>query len=144
MTFIPANFDDAIESQPVAAGRYELQIMECKQTVSGPNSKNPGAPQFRVTIAFTDPDLNAPNLTQFISLPAENDEVRTAQYKVLLLKRFLELFRIPYDRGGIDTERMAMDMVGCTATAEVQLTEPDPENGNVYNRLVVPRIRDER
>ena len=38
--------------------------------------------------------------------------------------------------------RLAMEMVGATANAEVNLSDPD-DNGNVYNRLVVPRIREE-
>ena len=142
MTYIPVNFDEAIESVPVASGKYELQITECKQTVSGPNSNNPGSPMFRVSLAFTG-DVSAPNISQFVSLPNEHDEPKSANYKVLLLKRFLVLFNVKFDPRGIDTERMAMDMVGATAFVEVQQTEAD-DNGNVYNRLVVPRIRDER
>lgn len=141
MTFIPCNFDDAVEPQPVSSGRYNLQITGCEVAKTGPNSKVPGSPQFRVSIGFLD-EPNAPNITQFISLPNEQDEAKSANFKVLLLKRFLTLFRVPFDASGIDTERMAMDMVGATANAEVQLSEPD-DNGNVYNRLVVPRIREE-
>jgi hypothetical protein len=141
MTFIPVNFDDAVEAQPAAAGRYALQILKSEVTVSGEKSKNPGSPQFRVTIGFETED-NVPNITQYISLPAENDEPKSAQYKVLLLKRFLEAFNIPYDQNGIDTERMAMDMVGSRATCEVTVSEPD-DNGNVYNRIQVPRLRTE-
>lgn len=141
MTFIPANFDEAVEPQPVGAGRYNLQITEATVAKTGPNSKVPGSPQFKVSIALMD-EPNAPNITQFISLPNEQDEPKSANFKVLLLKRFLVLFNVPFDNSGIDTERMAMDMVGATANAEVQLSEPD-DNGNVYNRLVVPRMRNE-
>jgi len=35
-----------------------------------------------------------------------------------------------------------MDMVGCSANAEVTLSDPD-ESGNVYNRLQIPRIKGE-
>jgi hypothetical protein len=61
---------------------------------------------------------------------------------MLLLKRFLALFNIGYDSAGIDTEKLCMEMVGATANAAVSLSEPD-DNGNVYNRLIVPRMRDE-
>ncbi len=81
-------------------------------------------------------------MTQFISLPHEEDEPKSANFKLLLLKRFLVLFNIPVPRDGIDTDRLAMEMVGATANAEVNLSDPD-DNGNVYNRLVVPRIREE-
>ena len=141
MSFIDVNFDEAVEPQPVSAGRYNLQITQCEVAKTGPNSKVPGSPQFKVSIALSD-EPNAPNITQFISLPNEQDEAKSANFKVLLLKRFLVLFKIPFDPRGIDTERMAMDMVGSTANAEVQLSEPD-DNGNVYNRLVVPRIQEE-
>lgn len=138
MTFIPVNFDDAVEPQPVGAGRYDLQITACEVAKTGPNSKVPGSPQFRVSIAIQGED-NAPNITQFISLPNEQDEAKSANFKVLLLKRFLTLFRVPFDPSGIDTERMSMEMVGATANVEVQLGEPD-DNGNIYNRIIVPRL----
>jgi len=141
MTFIPVNFDDAIEPQPVSNGRYNLQIVGCEIAKTGPNSKVPGSPQFKVVIGFAD-EPNAPNLMQFVSLPNEQDEQKSATFKVLLLKRFLTLFKVPFDPSGIDTEKMSMDMVGCEANAEVTLAEPD-DNGNVYNRLVVPRIAGE-
>lgn len=141
MTFIPVNFDDAQEPQPVGAGRYDLQITACEIAKTGPNSKVPGSPQFRVSVAIQGED-NAPNITQFISLPNENDEAKSANFKVLLLKRWLVLFNVPFDSSGIDTERMSMEMVGATANAEVQLSEPD-DSGNVYNRIIVPRIKNE-
>lgn len=141
MTFIPANFDDALEAQPAPAGRYDLQILKSEVVLTGERSQNPGMPQFKVTIGFETED-NVPNILQFISLPNELDDPSSAQYKVLLLKRFLESFRVPYDSRGIDTERMAMDMIGARASLEVTITEPD-DNGNVYNRIQVPRLRTE-
>lgn len=141
MTFIPVAFDEAREPQPVSAGRYDLQIASCEVKESGPNSKRPGSPQFMVSIGIIGED-NAPNITQFISLPHEDDEPKSANFKALLLKRFLTLFKIPFATDGIDTEKMAMDMVGGSANAEVQLSEPD-DSGNIYNRVIVPRIREE-
>jgi hypothetical protein len=139
--FIPVNFDDAVESKPVPGGRYNLQIAACDVTKSGEQSKVPGSPQFKVSIGITDaPD--APNITQFISLPNGQEEEKARNFKVLLLKRFLEAFNVPYDRNGIDPSRMAMEMVGATANLEVKLSDPD-DNGNVYNRIVVPRLRNE-
>lgn len=141
MPIIPVNFDDAQEAKPAKPGRYNLQITEAKLAETGPNSKRPGSPQFRVSIGFPGEE-NVPNMTQFISLPHEDDEKGSANYKTLLLKRFLVLFGVPFNPKEIDTERMAMEMVGCTATAEVGLTEPN-EKGDVFNTLVVPRLRDE-
>lgn len=141
MTYIPVNFDEAVESSPAPAGRYKLQITGCDIVKTGAQSKNPGRDQLKASIGFTDL-TDVPNISQFISLPHENDEPETAKFKVLLLKRFLELFQIPYDRNGIDVEKIAMEMVGNTAEAEVTLSPPN-DSGNVYNNLVVPRIKGE-
>lgn len=141
MTFVPVNFDDAQEAKPAPAGRYNLQITAMEETKTGEKSQNPGSPQLKATLGFTD-QPNTPNITQYISLPSEHDDANKANFKALLLKRFLEHFRVPYERNGIDTERVCMEAVGCSAMTEVTLTQPD-DNGNVYNRAVMPRLRDE-
>lgn len=136
---IPVNFDDAVEPKPVPAGRYALQVTACDVAKTGAQSKVPGSPQFKVSLGFEDQSLNAPNITHYISLPngAPDDNVN---FKVLLLKRFLEAFRVAYDRTQIDVHGMATDMLGASATLEVTQTEPD-DNGNVYNRIVLPKIK---
>jgi hypothetical protein len=139
MTFVPVNFDDAQEAKPAQPGVYEMQITAAEETVTGEKSKNPGSPQLKVTLGFAD-QPNTPNITQYLSLPYAGDE--NGAFKTLLLKRFLVHFKIPFDSQGLDTERVCMEAIGCSARTEVTLTEPD-ENGNVYNRLKVPRLRDE-
>jgi hypothetical protein len=141
MAFIPVNFDDAQEAKPVPNGRYQLQITDAKEVQSGPNSKRPGSPQLRFSIGFPD-EPNTPNITEFRSLPHEDDDASSANFKALLLKRFLVHFGIPFDSTGIDTERLCMEAVGASAMTEVKLDEPDNQ-GNVYNRMVIPRLRDE-
>lgn len=141
MSFININFDDAQEASPAPAGRYNLQITDAKEVQTGPNSRRPGSPQLRFSIGFPD-EPNTPNITEFRSLPNEDDDAQSANFKALLLKRFLTHFNIPFDSTGIDTERVCMEAVGCTATTEVTLTEPDA-SGNVYNRMVIPRLRNE-
>ncbi len=141
MSIINVNFDDAVEPKPAAAGSYELQITKCDITETGPNSKRPGSPQFKVTIGFID-QPNTPNVQHYVSLPHEEDDSDAANFKLLLLKRFLVLFNVQFATNEIDTEKMAMDMIGATATADVELTEPN-DNGDVYNRLRVPKIRGE-
>ena len=141
MTFVPVNFDEAVEPKAAPGGRYDLQIVSCELTKTGEKSKNPGSPQYRVGIGFTG-QAEIPNLSHYVSLPAEGDAKSSFDFKALLLKRFLEQFSIPYDKTGIDQEKLAMEMVGCSANAEVQLTEPN-DSGAVYNRLVVPKLRGE-
>lgn len=145
MSLIPINLDDVQEPKPVANGRYPLQITGAELTETGPNSKSPGSPIIKVSLGFTGgskAEQNAPNVTHFVSLPNEMDEEKSANFKSLLLKRFLVLFNIPFNSTGIDTEELAFAMVGQEADVEVTLGEPD-DNGSVYNRLVIPRIRGE-
>lgn len=141
MTFIPVNFDDAVEPQAAPGGRYNLQITECKVVKTGPNSKHPDQPQLRVSIGFPD-HTEYQNFSQFISLPNEFDEPNSANFKALLIKRFCALFNIPLQHDGIDLERLPMEMVGATAFAEVKQGEPN-DSGDVFNNLVVPKLRNE-
>lgn len=133
---IPIDVGAAVESKPVPAGRYNLQIVEALDTKS-----QKGAPQFSVSIAIDGHD-DAPNLRHFVSLPnPDTDDADKMKFKTLFLKRFLVLFGIPVP-SAIDTEKLAMQMAGCKASAELTLSEPD-DNGNVYNRLTLPRLREE-
>ena len=140
---IPINLNDIQEPKPVPVGRYDLVIASCEEAVS----KN-GKPQFQVSIGIEGHD-DAPNVRHYISLPNEGDEPNALQFKALLLKRFLTLFKQPIPTNGIDTEKLALSLVGARANAELSLDkEKDSDgnekpDGNVYNRLVVPRMRGE-
>lgn len=137
------NFDDVVESKPLPKGRYPVQITAAQVKESGPNSKNPGRPLIEVTVGFTGPSKEeqvAPTVRHYISLPHEDDEQKSYDFKLLMLKRFLVAFNLPLDRS-FDPEATAFAAIGQTADLEVDLTEPD-DNGNVYNRLVLPRLRD--
>jgi hypothetical protein len=143
MTFIPVNLDEAQEQKPAAIGRYNLTVTNAEERVSGENSKRPGSPQFLVNLGFVD-EPNVPNISHWISLPHEDDTPAGRNFKMLLLRRFLAVFNIPYDSAGIDTERMVNDMLGATANCEVGLSDPNPKRDNeVTNTLVLPKLRDE-
>ena len=141
MSFININFDEAQEPKPAAAGIYQLQILEAKEAETGPNSKNPGSPQLKFIIGFVD-EPNTPNIMQFVSLPNSHDDQNSANFKTLLLKRFLVHFKIPFDSSGIDTEKLCMEAVGSIALTEVALDTPT-DDGTVYNRIKVPKLRNE-
>jgi hypothetical protein len=141
MTFVPVNFDEAQEAKPAPAGQYTLQITAAEEATTGPNSQHPGSPQLKITLGFPE-NPNTPNVMQYMSLPNEHDDASKANYKALLLKRFLVHFKIPFDPNGLDLEKVCMEMVGATARTEVTLSEPN-ESGDVYNRLKIPKIRGE-
>lgn len=141
MPFIPMNLDDAVEQKPAPKGKYELQITGATVTETGEKSKCPGAPMLKITLGFTDQEVNAPVITHYITIPYEGDE--NTDFKLLMLKRFLIAFQIPYNREGFDLDDLAQSMIGQIATLDVGLSEPN-EDGAIYNRLQVPRIRDEQ
>lgn len=142
MTFVPVNFDEVIEPAPVTPGIYNLQITRAEVKQTGERSKNPGRDQIVVGLVFTgtsEEELNAPAITHYISVPHPDDEPKTAKFKARMLKRFLEVFNVPYESNGIDLEKAAMDMTGAEAELQVSLSAPD-DNGNVYNRIVLPPL----
>lgn len=140
MGFIPVDMDSVTEQRPAEPGNHQLQITGCELTATGPDSKHPGTPMFKVSIGFPE-EPDTMNLTHYMTLPNEDDDAETLKNKVRGLKRFLEMFSVPYDRSGIDPERIRFDMIGCTAQGVTELSPPDPKTGNVYSRLKVPYLK---
>lgn len=142
MSFINVNLDDVSEQTVAPSGRYELQITSCTEM----RSKKTDMPMLKVSLGFLG-DNNFMNLNHFVNLPSENDDPDSAKFKALLLRRFLALFNVKYDSRGIDTEKLAMEMVGASAEAEVkQETLPPREDSTetiIVNKLVIPRLRNE-
>lgn len=126
---IPLNLSDVQESRPVPNGRYDLVIASAEEAKT-----KKGADQIKVSLGIQGADT-APNVTHFISLPNGEDDAQKANFKMLLLKRFLHAFRIPYDSDGFNVD----DFAGSTASCDLMLSEPD-ESGNIYNRLQLPRL----
>lgn len=141
MTFITVNMDNVEEQKPAPIGKYELQITACVDHKSGEKSKHPGAPMAKVTLGFVDQDINAPVINHFISWPFEGDE--NAGFKLLQAKRFMSAFGMEWNDQGIDTDIFNMDAVGRTAVLEVGLTPPNPDTGDVFNSIKLPKLRDE-
>ncbi len=140
MSFLKVNLDEVQEQTIAPAGRYELQITACTEA----RSKN-DTPMFRVSLGFVG-DNNFINVSHYINLPSENDDPDAVKFKALLLRRFLALFSVPYDSRGIDTEKLAMEMVGSTAEVEVRQESLPPREGSepmVVNKIVIPRLRNE-
>ena len=120
------------EARPVPSGRYNLIIASAEL---GKSQK--GLDQIKVSLAIEGHDT-APNVTHFISLPGPDDDANKTNFKALLLKRFLVGFNIPFSNDSFEIE----DFFGATASCDLNLSEPD-DNGNVYNRLQLPRLSTE-
>lgn len=135
MPFIPINLNEVEEAKPVVHGKYDLTISACDEVLTKEQQK----PQFKVQIQISGHD-EAPPIWHYVGIPGVDDEPDKAKFKALLLRRFLNLFKVSYDSSGFDTEKLAMEMVGATANAELQLQE---YNGNTSNVLIVPRLSSE-
>lgn len=134
MSFIPVDVTGTTEPKAVSNGRYDLQISSAEETLSKEKKK----PMVVAYVAI-EGHVDAPNVRHNISLPQPDDEPKAKEFKMLLLKRFLTLFKIPYDSNGFNVE----DFVGARAdNAELKLGEVD-EKGNQYNELVLPRMASE-
>ena len=127
---ISLNLDEIEESKPVGGGKYDLLITSADSTTT-----KAGDPMLKIVMAIEDAP-NAPSVTHFITLPNGGDK---DEFKGLMLKRFLVAFSIPHDSSGFDVD----DFINSKAHAELSLSEPDA-NGNVYNRLQLPRLPSEQ
>lgn len=137
MPFINVNLDDIQEAKPVPGGKYEVQITACEETLTKEKQK----PQYKMTLMILGHD-DAPPVNHYQGIPAEDDEPNTAQFKALLLKRLLALFKIHVGKEGFDTSALAMELIGASATVELRLGKPN-DSGVVYNELVLPRLKEE-
>lgn len=129
--FINMNLGAVSEPKPVASGRYGLTISQAKYREEKPD--------IELSIGI-DGHIEAPNVRHWISLPKKDDDASKAQFKQLMLKRFLKMFSIPYNETeGFNVE----DFVGChCASAQIRLGEPN-ESGDVYNELQLDKMADE-
>lgn len=131
--FIPLDVTGVQEPKAVGNGRYDLSISSAEET----RSKN-NKPMIVVYVNI-DGHPDSPAIRHNVSLVEDKDEAKTKVFKMLLIRRFLTLFKIPYDSNGFNVE----DFVGARAdNAELKLGEVD-EKGNQYNELVLPRMASE-
>lgn len=130
MPRVELNLKDVQEPKPVPGGkRYALTVSEAVFR----EEKN----DIRISLGIDD-HLDSPNVSHFCSLPKPEDDEGKAKFKARMMKRFLVAFSIPHDEDGFEVE----DFPGAVAELELKLSDPD-ENGNVYNRLILPRLSDE-
>lgn len=129
--FINMDLGKIVEPKAVDPGRYGLTISSAEYR----EAKH----DIRVSLGIHD-HLEAQNVSHYISLPKPDDDPAKAQFKQLMLKRFLQQFSIVYNEGeGFNTE----DFSGATGTAMLTLSEPD-DSGNVYNRLQLDKMGSEK
>ena len=141
---IPINLNDYKEPTTAPIGKYDILIASCDEA----KTRAAGKPQFVLSIGFEGhPEFQ--NMRHYLGIPSDMDDADAMGFKALGLRRFLTLFGQPVPKDGLDTEQLAMQLVGARAKADVILEKETDSQGNekpdgrVFNRLVVPRLRDE-
>jgi len=117
---------DAQEAAIAPDGRYNVQVTKATWI----EEKN----YVQIILAF-DTEENYADIFHIMSLPKDDDEDKTREFKNLLAKRFLAQFNLDI-ADGIDTELM----LGATAESAVKKEE---YNGNWKNTLVLDQLASE-
>lgn len=134
MTFITVDTTAAQEPKPVAMGRYDLTIASCEEALS----KEKQNPMFKCRVNIDGHD-DAPSILHTVMIPQTSEDVKG--FQGLMFKRFMTTFGVKLDPAGIDTEKIAMELIGARATG-VEVVQQEYE-GNVSNKINLPRLKDE-
>lgn len=133
MGFINMDLGGAVEPKPVPGGtKYDLVITEQEPHHNDKSGKD----SIKVTIGIVGHE-DAPNIRQFLSLPHQTDTDTTRNFKLLMIKRFLSAFNIPYEDNGFNPE----DLPGAKGFIELGLSTTD-DGKYTQNELVLPKLKD--
>lgn len=134
MSFIQvSNIGDAVEASAVDEGQYGLTVA----FVSDDDSKA-GKPMITLGLEI-DGHPDAAMVYQYINLPYEEDEEKTAKFKLLLLARMFTLLGLDIAEGIETDELFGITFDGFLVKEEVEQDDPEaaPEFRNV---LRVPKL----
>lgn len=131
MSFIDTgiNFDDVREDQPVPEGEYDLVIADVKEK----NNDSGNLKNLLVIIEIVGHD-GAANVLHNISIPQPEDDAEKVSNKAKFIKRFLQLFNIPFQGGSLNLT----DFPGKRAKAF--LTQEEYQ-GTISNKIKLPPIK---
>ena len=140
MPFIEAAIKDAKESVAVPEGEYDLRIVGVYDQV-----EENGFVICNVAIESGD-HPNAALIRYFLNVPQNDDEPQKTSFKLLMMKRFLSAFEVPFEDTGFNTD----DLEGATATLGLKQRSVDKDKqGNtlsvpmIFNDIILPRLVEE-
>jgi hypothetical protein len=148
MGFIKQAIADAKESEAVPEGEYDLRIISAvlhkkKGTEDGDIY---GSVKCVIGIDSADHPNAAPFQHYVPLVTGEEDDAGKVNMKLVMQRRFLELFNIPYEDDGFDPD----DMPGATCTGKLgQEMVEEGANGQKLespyprNNLILPRLKSE-
>lgn len=144
MPFIAAPMADAREDELVPEGEYELTIDSYEEK----DGKKEGRTNLQIMITIDNPPAETKSpapIFHYLSLPHEDDEPKSASFKLRMMRRFLEAFSIPFEDNGFDSD----DLNGAKATLlvtqqEIMRGDPPRPTGEYSHALRLPKFRNER
>lgn len=140
MAFINSAMKDAREQQVVPEGEYDLRIQQAEVK---PSKSKQGHENVEVMVLIESAEYpNAAPIFHYLSIIHEEDDQRTIDFKLRMQARFLQLFGIPFEDNGFDTD----DFAGCTArclVAQDEVKRDGKPTGEYSNVLRLPKMRDE-
>lgn len=131
MSFVDlgTEFGDAQESEVVPEGRYNLTARDIEYTNTSEKHN------IRVIVVHDDaPIENAAPIFHYLALPKKGDDDEKRKVKMLMTKRFLHWFNVPYEGNGFDMN----DIPG--ASASMMPVGQDTYEGRTKNTLELPPI----
>lgn len=142
--FIEMALAEGRETQLLPKGEFRFQITgQAEHT-----SQNSGKTSIMVEIKCLNPpeEIKEPgNVMHFIALVTSEDDEKNRKYKLLLARRFMEAFSVPYEATGWNPE----DMMGCEGVMGVeQQTQKGPDGKEdptkePNNVLILPKLAHE-
>lgn len=119
------------EFQPIPAGtKLKVSVYDVKEGVSGPNSKNPGSPQFEWTAKVTEEGPYRGREVRYNYVPLDPNVGHAWN-----LAMFAKAVGWPIDdQGNIEVPDNLNDVLGTEVVAKIGQQRPD-DQGRIFNRV---------
>lgn len=127
MGFISDSLDDVEEAKAAPEGEYSLRIVSADDKFSKGGNR-----MIEARIAIEDSSVQAPLIRHFIMGWDDDTPDEQKRMRKLEIKRFCECFNISHDFE-------ASDLPGQTGRSFV--AQEEGQDGNIYNRLRLPRLK---
>lgn len=133
MAFIEVEgLGDDYEDKPVPEGPYDLRCDDIKEQTA----KDGKSQQVMVMIKVQDPDYpDAATIFHYLTFPCADDDADKRRTKMRMNGRFLEKFKVPYEKKGFNAE----DIRGATANCLLKQREFE---GAMRNELSLPATQE--
>jgi|SRR5712664_132990 len=140
MPFISAPVADAREDELVPEAQYDLTI----ESADEQDSKK-GKPQIMCMITVDNPPSTVSSpapIFHYISLPHPDDEPKASRFKLRMIRRFLEVFNIPFEDNGFDSDDL-QGAKGSCLVAQQEIMRDEKPTGEYSHTLRLPKFANE-